>query len=236
METDKIKRFVKRRINSNRKKRPVRRYTDEQMFEALRRVGKGERISENGYTRQREKTDPTAACFYARFGSFKAISEMVFGKPPVTSFFKEKVDEEYMVKLISDFGISTKEQYVSKNKENPEIFPSEYQVLKMFKNYGNLFAASKKWSIDRQLMLCLGVRLKLKKSPNIEEYRKEGINTEMLMRKYVTLKNLNRFVRLLEEAHEVSERNKDKTGTDDEKAIEREEKKVFRPFSEQLRS
>lgn len=233
MESKKIKKFVKERINARRKKRPVRRYTDDQMFEALKRVGGGQRISENEYTKRRTEEDPTAANFYHRFGSFKVIADMVFG--PSSSVERiQDIDEEYVVRLLNEFGVKTKEDYKKKADENPEIFPSEYRIMKMFKNYGNLFAAAYAWSINQQLLKCLEVRLTLRKSPTIEDYIDAGINMKLLLRKYVTVRNLNRFVRLLEESYEVTRRNSGKTTEHDGDVFEKQAKEVFKPFSGEL--
>lgn len=237
MEEDikRIQKFVRIRYNKERKKRVVPKYVDEDFFSAIKRIGKGERLSENNYTKLREKTDPTTPSFYNRFGSYKNAIEILFGVEPV-DIFKPVIDELYMVKVVNEYQIKTGAQYLQKRKQFPDIIPTEYYVIKLFKNYRTLFASANLYSVTLQLRKCLQVKINMSKSPDLSDYSKNGINVKLLIRQFRTLKNLNYKVRLLEEAYEISRRNRDQAEKHDQEAEEREDEKIFKSFSKQLRS
>lgn len=229
-----IKKFIKKRINKNRVKRPCRRYTDLELLESLKRVGNNQRISETEYLKAKSETDPSTTIFHKRFGSFNSAVEMLYGLGEPKMPFE--IDEIYMVKLMIEYGIKTKEAYLRKHEADPELFPSEYHVFKLFKNYGNLFEAAKRFSISEQVMRCLELKHNFGgKTPSWEDYSKHGINTALLKKAFVKISILHRKIRLLEEAYEARNRDQSETGENAGSSIEKHEKEMFEPFSRQLR-
>lgn len=235
---EKIKRFVKSEIKRRKRKGKIyETKTPEELLAVLRRIGGENRISEKQYRRDRQEGDPNPVTYYRRFGSWENACEMVWGKkkPSINEIVLSKCNEEYLVKLVNEFDIKDKKKYILKRKEHPELFPSVNAVESLFKNFSNLFNAAYLFSINEQLVLCLKLRLEMKKCPNLDDYKKAGINVNLLLRKYVTQRQINKMVRILEEAYETKRGNKIKDGEFDGKVLERTEKKEFAPFSEQLR-
>lgn len=235
---DQIKRFVKTEIKRRKKKGKVyETKTDEELLSILKRIGGEKRISESQYRKGRGDGDPNPLTYYRRFGSWENACEMVWGKKALSidEMFSEKFDEEAMIRLVNEFNIKDKSTYLEKRKSNPQLIPSPNVVERLFKNFTNLFKAAEMFSINEQLMLCLKLRLEMKKCPTVEDYKRYGINVNLLLRKFITQKQINKMVRLLEEAYETKRGNQVKDVKLDGKMFKREEKKEFAPFSKQLR-
>lgn len=234
----KIKRFVAKRIDKNRKKGTnAKRYTEEQLFEAIRRVGKGQRLTGNQYQKRKNPDDPSIYAFHYRFGNFKNVIEMMYGKAPLgETEVPFVIDELYLVKLVVEYDITNSKEYLEKRKSIPQIVPSDYHVEKLFKNWGNLFEAAKKYNIKSQLMKCLAVKKDMGRSPKWEDYSRAGVNVDLLKRKYYQLRFLNRRVKMLEEADEIRTGIKVPLAKNDERGIKAEAQEVFKPFARKLRS
>jgi len=239
---EKIQKFVKKENKKNKEKygqppKICETKTAEELIAILKRIGGEERLTEAKYRELRLEDDPNPLTYYRRFGSWNNACEMTWGKKPLTpkDILKEKSDESYLVNLINEFKINNKEKYILKRKEHPDIFPSIRIVEKLFKNFTNLFKAAEHFSLNDQLMLCLEIRLKLKKCPSLDDYKKEGVNVDLLLRKYFTQKKINSLVRLLEEAYERKRGSQSKDAEFNGTLSEREKKKEFKPFTEQLR-
>jgi hypothetical protein len=233
----KIKRFVRSEIKKRKRKGKIfEMKTPEELLGILKRIGGENRLSEKQYRDARGEGDPNPLTYYRRFGSWNNACEMVWGKKKlsINEILLSKCDEEYLVKLVNEFDVKDKNKYLLKRKEHPEIFPSRKVVESLFKNFTNLFNAAYLFSINEQLVLCLKLRLEMKRCPTMDDYKKAGINVNMLLRKYVTQKQVNKMVRILEEAYETKRGNQVKDVELDGKMLEREEKKEFAPFSDQL--
>lgn len=233
----KIKRFVSSEIRKRKRKgRIYETKTDEELLEILKRVGGETRISDRQYKKNRGDGDPNPLTYYRRFGSWENACEMVWGKKKlsINEMLLDKCDETYLIKLVNEFNIRDKKKYLLKRKECPSTFPSVFTVENLFKNFTNLFKAADLFSINEQLMLCLKLRIEMGKCPTVEDYKKAGVNVDLLLRKYVTQKQINKMVRLLEEAYEAKRGNKIKDAEFDGKVLEREKKKEFAPFSCEL--
>jgi len=234
---DKISRFVKSEIKRRKKKgKTYETKSDEELLQILKRVGGDVRISDKTYKNNRLVGDPNPLTYYRRFGSWKNACEMVWGKkkPSINEILLDKCDETYLIKLVNEFDIRDKKRYLSKRKDYPETFPSVSAVENLFKNFTNLFKAADLFSINEQLMLCLRLRIEMKKCPTVDDYKKAGINVKMLLRKFVTQKQINKMVRILEEAYETTRRDKVEDAEFDGKVLEREKKKEFASFSCEL--
>ena len=231
-ELQRIQRFVKGK--KKKEKRPVKingPFSDTDLLKAIERVGKGKPISEPFYKDRKEDSDPSTTLFWNRFGSFNNAVEMIYGKQMKDNL---QYDELYFVKLIQESGIKSKKQYLEKREKFPDLFPAPALVLKLFGEFKTMFLAAENFDIRTQLLLCLQVKMQIGKPPKLEDYKKAGVNVQLLLRKFVLLSEINKRVRLLEEGYEIKRRNFTQTDEDVGKCIERETQKVFKPFSEQL--
>jgi len=238
IDVNDIKKFVKRRINFQKKKNlPAKKLTIEELISVLRRVGGTNRISEKDYNKKRDKGDPNSLTFHRRFGSWNMACEVIWGKLPI-EMMPQEYDELYFVKLVNEYDIRSIQQYDEKRKKYPELFPSKKRVTNLFKNFTNLFAAAKKYSLDKQILECLKLKNRLGRFPTIQEYSLNGVNMTMLLSKYVTLANINKLIRLLEEGakNEIAKRNKIENAEYDGQTDKRSEKKMFKSFADQLHS
>jgi len=229
-----VKKFVKKNIDKNKQKRVMkinRPFSDSELLDVIRRVGKGQPITESKYKKDKEEGDPSTTLFWKRFGSFNNAVEMIYGRQMKDMDY----DEVYFVNLIIESKVRNQKEYLEKREKLPELFPSVNVVEKLFKNFTNLFKAAEHFDIKNQLMKCLEVKLAIKKAPKIEDYRAAGVNVNILLRKFVLLSEINKRVKLLEEGYEVKRGNQLQTFEDDGKSIERETKRVFTPFSDELR-
>ena len=99
IDVNDIKKFVKRRINFQKKKNlPAKKLTIEELISVLRRVGGTNRISEKDYNKKRDKGDPNSLTFHRRFGSWNMACEVIWGKLPI-EMMPQEYDELYFVKL-----------------------------------------------------------------------------------------------------------------------------------------
>lgn len=234
---EKIQKFVKKQIKKTKKSVPVpESKTHDELLSILKRVGGDSRITEKRYNELKEKDDPISLTFHRRFGCWNTPCEMVWGRDPNLkgSFLKDQCDETYLVTLINEYKIKDKSAYLEKRKKYPELFPSVSMIIKMFKNFGNLILAAEKFSLNEQLMKCLAIRIELGRCPTLIDYKDRGVNVDLLLRKYVTQREINKMVRLLEEGYEKSRRNSEQALESNGKVSEREKKKVFTSFPEQL--
>ncbi|MCK9154683.1 MAG: hypothetical protein M0P12_01065 [Paludibacteraceae bacterium] len=233
-ELTEVKKFVKKRIDKAKKKRVVKLnhpFSDLELLNVLRRVGDGHPISETKYKKDKKEGDPSTTLFWKRFGSFNNAVEMIYGKQVKDS----RYDEVYFINLIIESRIKNQNEYLKKHKEMPDIFPSIGSAIRLFKNFGNLLKAAEHFNIKNQLMRCLEVKLAIKRCPRIEDYRDAGINTVLLLSKFVLISEINKRVKLLEEGYEIQRGNKLQTFEDDREGIERETKRMFTSFSSELR-
>lgn len=215
--------------------------TDQQMLDAMRRVGGGKYIPHRKYRELKSEDDPNDFSIYKRFGSWIAASILAFGYHPDVEGNKLKavVDETYLVRMAHEFKIRTFVEYNKKRRKYPKYVPPRSAVLKYFKTFTIYFKAVRQYSYNEQMMKCMHLKRRLKKMPTPAQMRAEGINYNFLMSRFQTVYGLRDRLNMLEAAEERYERSRGDQGEvaePDGAVSEREEKETFKPFSDELLS
>lgn len=165
-------RVGKRRQGRRREKR--RRLSRDEYLDYLRR---NDFRTSRQLTACRKPGEPTVADYRREFGSWSQASEEAFGQ---NEPFPVEVTAAYLVKVVAEMNLWTRQAYEEAHEKHPEEVPSYFYVRREFKRWAVLRHFAERYDARRMLALYLRLMRKLGRPPTADECRKEEIDKHML--------------------------------------------------------
>ena len=153
-------------------KRPVR--SREELLDYLK---------ENGFRTsrkleaERKEDDPNTFDYRKEFGSWLIAKDEAFGPDKA---FKMEITAEYLVRVVSQYGLWTSRYYRNGHKIRPDLVPSYWFVEKEFKRWSTLLYYAERYDSKRMLTLFLRLQRKLGHEPSALECEKCEIDKSRL--------------------------------------------------------
>lgn len=170
-------------------KRPVR--TKQQLEEYLRKKGFKTRAQLRA---GRDNEDPTDADYVKAYGSWtKAVDEI---------WNESACDRNLVVRLIIEFNLWSRRDYMSAYKERPDVLPSFYAVEKEFGSWVIAKEIAGAKSLKKILQSYIQLKNRLGKVPTNEDCRLAGITIDNAVKFYGGKRALDEFVKDLEEIND----------------------------------
>ena len=138
--------------------------------------------------RLRGDGDPTLYDFRKEFVRWSVFVEEAYGEIKKKGVTPEDVlgeipyrDIEYVIKLINEKGIKTRDQYLSFRRLYPEQFPSIYRLKQHFNCWADVLFTADKYTMTGQMKHYYRLMNKYGRCPTREECKKEDCPIDLLI-------------------------------------------------------
>lgn len=166
-------RVGKRRKDGTRKREKRRKLSRDELLDYLRR---NDFRSSRKLTAGRKPGDPTVADYRREFGQWSVACEKAFGAKP----FSHEITHEYLVKVVVQFGLWTREKYEAAHKERPEIVPTYVSVIREFGEWSTLIHFAERYDARHMMEMYMRLSRKIGRNPTVGECREQGIDKRKL--------------------------------------------------------
>jgi len=113
---------------------------------------------------------------------------------PASCNWLSSVTPSYLVRLVVQFNIQTKADYIRLHNLRPDIVPSFNVVRRVFGTFSSLYRTAVTSSSTHNLSKYIALRLHLRKTPTIRQCTASGINLGRLKGLYGSKREVDDFV------------------------------------------
>tara|TARA_R110000824_G_scaffold24779_2_gene86824 strand:- start:5768 stop:6382 length:615 start_codon:yes stop_codon:yes gene_type:complete len=139
---------------------------------------------------------PILQDFKDEFGSWKKAKEEIYGIK-VEKVMRPDYDRRYLMKTIAYYDIWSRKKWRQAHKENPEVVPSEFHVVKHFDTFKNMFFVAERYIKMGECYWNLWIELG--KKPKMTDCERHQIDISKLIQEHGSKELLDKFYsRLIE--------------------------------------
>ena len=143
----------------------------------------------------REEKDPVVYDYRREFGTWQKAKEAIFGKQPERA---KPEDAEYLAKVVLEFEIHSRDQWIRAHHKRPEIVPSIYHVRKHWGTFTNLKAfVYKVYSCQLVLREYIALRRRLRRWPTLEDCAAEGLILEKPLKLFDGKRKMDAYLKMV---------------------------------------
>lgn len=151
--------------------------------------------SSRALVKGRQAKEPDVYDYRKEFGSWAKAVEFIFGvtSPVIESLQPD--DVEYYGRLVVQFDLWTKQDWLAARKRMPEIIPSVHCVRRRFGPYRNLAEYARRLSLASAMNRYMVLTRRLGRCPTMEDCRRDEVDIDIAVRHFGSKKAMDDFIK-----------------------------------------